>query len=1080
MTTPFTITYRLLVISFFLFATCSNVNSREFIVDTNLDAPDANPGDGVCANTLQQCTLRAAVMESNAFAGPDVIQLQALTYALDLSLAGENNAIEGDLDIRESVQILGASTETTTIQGASNGGNNDRLISVLKETGKAAPSLILKNLSLTQGKDNDTNNVAVLYNQGNLQLENIVITKAGTSSFAIFNDTGVLNIENSRFLENDSVIYSIDSLVSINNSFFESNHQQAAFHSGSIKSFHGAALHAVNSRLQINNSEFNNNSATVAGAAIYLMQSELLLESSTLSANIIDSPESEKTGFGAALYAEQSQVMLYDTNIFNNQADLAGAGIYTLNSKLSLNKSLIENNKTLRLSSSGGGLYFKTDNTQANNDSVLNINNSIITENNAHFGGGITIDIASSDTTSTSSIIKNTEISANKAVSGGGLNFVAAGSLALFNSTISHNISLENGGGIFASDDSTGNIDIYNNTIAFNLASSGGNIFNAATMRLANTIISDAIAGSDCFGSMISLNHNLDSDGSCNLTMGNDLSNSAPLLDSLKINDGETRSHALAVGSPALNAGNKEICDKSGNIDQRFHYRSTDNCDIGAYESAGSPAQSGVFELTINESTVSEPDVETIVTATIQRKENNQGPAFVTVLNALPESARLNSDYRFTTKTLEWADGDSHTEVIELNILPDEIREQTETLTLVLKQPSNSNILGENNRLDIQIIDNDLVSSKFSFAKKYYHAYENEGFVELVILRTNDQNNGELLSESEVSVEIIPKEAEYKKDFDKINGISSLSQTVFFDEAQTEAVIRINLIDDTPNTVDPKNDAPAENDAIENDLTENDSTETNPAETDTTETNPTETNSTETDPTTADSTDDEGNSTVVDAIIDNAIEGDERFFVLLKQTENTSDVTFGEITQAEVIIIDDDIDKKPEDKPKLSSISFEKSLYEFSEAHGLVRIPLYRIGDTEGEVSVSLRNINGTALMIRDYEDFLNDRLNNTPRATFKDGEDVTFVEFNIVDNNKYLANKSFLIQIFNPTTSAELGNIAELSIIIRENDLEPSRKGLVDENTTHVGSLHPGLILILLIARLFFFKKRPGLRIFS
>lgn len=44
-----------------------------FVVNDTGDAPDANPGDGVCATSAGVCTLRAAIQEANAHAGADAI-----------------------------------------------------------------------------------------------------------------------------------------------------------------------------------------------------------------------------------------------------------------------------------------------------------------------------------------------------------------------------------------------------------------------------------------------------------------------------------------------------------------------------------------------------------------------------------------------------------------------------------------------------------------------------------------------------------------------------------------------------------------------------------------------------------------------------------------------------------------------------------------------------------------------------------------------------------------------------------------------------------------------------------------------
>src|SRR5437899_7628287 len=71
-------------------------------VNNNLtDAPDANPGNGVCetAGGNGVCTLRAAIMEANAKSGVDTINLQpGATYVLTRS-GTDDAALNGDLDI---------------------------------------------------------------------------------------------------------------------------------------------------------------------------------------------------------------------------------------------------------------------------------------------------------------------------------------------------------------------------------------------------------------------------------------------------------------------------------------------------------------------------------------------------------------------------------------------------------------------------------------------------------------------------------------------------------------------------------------------------------------------------------------------------------------------------------------------------------------------------------------------------------------------------------------------------------------------------------------------------------------------
>src|SRR5262245_49409250 len=80
-----------------------------FTVNSTIDAIDTAPGDGACASTASgDCTLRAAVMEANALAGDDVINLPAGIYTLTLTGANEDAGLTGDLDITGTVTIEGA------------------------------------------------------------------------------------------------------------------------------------------------------------------------------------------------------------------------------------------------------------------------------------------------------------------------------------------------------------------------------------------------------------------------------------------------------------------------------------------------------------------------------------------------------------------------------------------------------------------------------------------------------------------------------------------------------------------------------------------------------------------------------------------------------------------------------------------------------------------------------------------------------------------------------------------------------------------------------------------------------------
>jgi hypothetical protein len=97
-----------------------------FTVNATRDAVDANPGDGSCDTRpitegppQRECTLRAAVMESNVLAGSDTIILPAGLYRLTRLSASSSDTIgaDGDLDIVASLTIQGAGAASSMIDG---------------------------------------------------------------------------------------------------------------------------------------------------------------------------------------------------------------------------------------------------------------------------------------------------------------------------------------------------------------------------------------------------------------------------------------------------------------------------------------------------------------------------------------------------------------------------------------------------------------------------------------------------------------------------------------------------------------------------------------------------------------------------------------------------------------------------------------------------------------------------------------------------------------------------------------------------------------------------------------------------
>jgi len=96
------------------------VSALTFNVNTTADTVDANTADGVCADGSGNCSLRAAVMQSNASSGADTINLPAGTYALTIgSGSSDLDASIGDLDLSSGgATFVGAGADTTIIDAA--------------------------------------------------------------------------------------------------------------------------------------------------------------------------------------------------------------------------------------------------------------------------------------------------------------------------------------------------------------------------------------------------------------------------------------------------------------------------------------------------------------------------------------------------------------------------------------------------------------------------------------------------------------------------------------------------------------------------------------------------------------------------------------------------------------------------------------------------------------------------------------------------------------------------------------------------------------------------------------------------
>jgi hypothetical protein len=282
----------------------------------------------------------------------------------------------------------------------------------------------------------------------------------------------------------------------------------------------------------------------------------------------------------------------------------AGGGIFAMGS-LTLDHAVVKNNTA---SSYGGGMYVgntgylslvdtTVDGNHAGNSTtwgqgggigvyagvghVLDITRSTISNNTADGIGGL--DFMSSGGTNTGTVVNST-FSGNVAAYIGGVRVIFGGaSLSFIDDTIVHNSGTVDMGGLQLTNGGTATL--HNTIVADNVGSGTGNIAGAVDAASSHNLVT-------VWGTGGLTNSQTSGDGRGNIVLSwVQSAGLTPLGDY----GGPTLTHALLVGSPALDAGDDSLAPTT---DQRGDARpvdipdvpnsGTNSSDIGAYE-AGDP-----------------------------------------------------------------------------------------------------------------------------------------------------------------------------------------------------------------------------------------------------------------------------------------------------------------------------------------------------------------------------------------------------------------------------------------------------------------------------------------------------------
>ena len=148
-----------------------SLRAIDWRVDTTADLVDPRPGDGICGGGIWRgtCSLRAAIMESEARGGRQRIKLGADRYVLTRPFSRTPGAADGDLDITDETEIIGTSASQTIIDaGASWRPTEKRRVFTVEETG----TLDLRRVTVTGGRAETGGGIS---NRGELTLAEVVV-----------------------------------------------------------------------------------------------------------------------------------------------------------------------------------------------------------------------------------------------------------------------------------------------------------------------------------------------------------------------------------------------------------------------------------------------------------------------------------------------------------------------------------------------------------------------------------------------------------------------------------------------------------------------------------------------------------------------------------------------------------------------------------------------------------------------------------------------------------------------------------------------------------------------------------------
>jgi CSLREA domain-containing protein len=610
----------------------------------NVDPVDDNqPGAG--------CTLREAITVANLLRGPGTDLLTGCKisesgigppffYTLNLpsykyrltGAAGEDNNATGDLDIKSNVTLRGMGVDKTVIDGNS----LDRVLHIAPPP-SSGYVVNLEGLAIRDGGVAGRGG-GIYHQAGVLNISKCRLSGnaagGGVGGGALAIDSGAVEIANSTLMGNRAdfggAIHNGAGSLTIISSNLSDNRA-----TGGV----GGAIRSAGT-LVIQDSDILGNDAAGSGGGIFNSGS-LEISTSTIAGN--ESAMTTDGGGGGIYHTGGVDVSLFRVTISGNHTTRPGSGVYPSGGGLFIHSGTVDiDGCTFAQNESdweAGGVHV--------DGGTVIIRDTEIVSNTAYTYGGLknesggflalySCTISGNEAVSTGGLynggqltIGHSTIASNRATMGdvGGINVGGNGFLTMYKSTVAHNEAARDAGGLYARDNAL--VRLTNCTLSGNRAGrhggalhntsvdtgsrlsfvtvvgneadsdgdgqgdGGGIVQNAGEVRVKNSLLAGNVdpggEATDCEGTLTVHGDNLVQDtAGCTLAgAAGTLSGIHPWIAGLTDNGGATLTHALAMGSPAVDAV-ADCTDLDGDpvaSDQRDVDRPQGGaCDIGAFE----------------------------------------------------------------------------------------------------------------------------------------------------------------------------------------------------------------------------------------------------------------------------------------------------------------------------------------------------------------------------------------------------------------------------------------------------------------------------------------------------------------